>query len=88
MLKTNFTYLYFHISHSCLPNYVLILYTGVMAQWLERPPHDREVAGSNPGLVIPKTLKMVPTAFLSDARHLKNGVGQVKHAELPVDPLL
>ena len=62
--------------------------TGVMAQWLERPPHDREVAGSNPRpghTVIPQTLKMVPTAFLSDARHLKNGVGQVKHAELPVD---
>ena len=40
-----------------------------MAQWLERPPQDREVTGSNPGRVIPKTLKIVPTAFLSGARH-------------------
>ena len=37
--------------------------------WLERPPHDREVVGSNPCRVIPKTLKMGPTAFLSGDRH-------------------
>ena len=29
--------------------YIYIYIYGVMAQWLERPPHDREVAGSNPG---------------------------------------
>ncbi len=43
--------------------------TGRVAQRLERLPHDREVVGSNPGRVIPKTLKMVPAAFLSGARH-------------------
>ena len=52
---------------------------GVMAQWLERPPHDRDVAGSNPGRVIPKTLNMVLTAFVSGARHSRMEKG-VEHA--------
>ena len=41
-----------------------------IAQWLERPLRKREVAGSNPGRVIPKTLKMVPVAALLGAQHL------------------
>ena len=28
---------------------------GMVAQWLERSPHEREVVSSNPGRVIPKT---------------------------------
>ena len=28
---------------------------GMVAQWLERPPNEQEVVGSNPGRVIPKT---------------------------------
>ena len=28
---------------------------GMVAQWLERPPHEWEVVGSIPGRVIPKT---------------------------------
>ena len=31
--------------------------TGVLAQSVERPPHNREVVGSNPGRVIPKDVK-------------------------------
>ena len=42
--------------------------TGVMAQWLECLPHNRKVVGSSPSRVIPKTLKMVLTAFSSGAR--------------------
>ena len=30
---------------------------GVLAQSVERPPHNREVVGSNPGRVIPKDVK-------------------------------
>ena len=37
--------------------------TGTVAQLVERPLCDREVAGSIPGLVIPKTLKMVLAAL-------------------------
>ena len=36
---------------------------------VERPLCDREVAGSIPGRVIPKTLKMVPAALSFDAQH-------------------
>ena len=36
---------------------------------VERPLCDREVAGSIPGRVIPKTLKMVLAAPLLDAQH-------------------
>ena len=28
-----------------------------MAQWLERPSHNRKVVGSSPGRLVPKTLK-------------------------------
>ena len=34
-----------------------------------RASRKREVAGSNPGRVIPKTLKMVPVATLLGAQH-------------------
>ena len=37
--------------------------TGTVAQLIERPLCDREVAGSIPGRVIPKTLKMVLAAL-------------------------
>ena len=40
-----------------------------MAQLVERPLCDREVAGSIPGRVIPKTLKMVPGALSLGAQH-------------------
>ena len=33
------------------------LYTGDLAQSVERPPHNREVVGSNPGRAIPKDVK-------------------------------
>ena len=36
---------------------------------VERPLCDREVAGSIPGWVIPKTLKMVLAAFSLGAQH-------------------
>ena len=49
----------------------------MMVKWLEHPPHDQEVAGSNPGQVLPKILKMVPAAFLSDAQHSRR---EVEHA--------
>ena len=42
--------------------------TGVMAQWLGCLPHNQKVVGSSPGRVIPKTLKMVLTAFSSGDR--------------------
>ena len=31
--------------------------TGVLAQSVERPPHNRQVVGLNPGRVIPKDVK-------------------------------
>ena len=44
------------------------LTTGVMAQWLECLPHNWKIMGSSHGQVIPKTLKMVLTAFSSGAQ--------------------
>ena len=44
---------------------IKVTLTGVMAQWLERLPHNRKVVGSSPGRVIPKTFKMVLAAFSS-----------------------
>ena len=41
------------------------------AQVVERPPREREVAGSKPGRAIPKALKMVPVATLLGAQHYK-----------------
>ena len=49
--------------------------TGVMGQWLEHLPHNQKVMGSSPGRVIPKTLKMVLTAFSSGARHIRKEWG-------------
>ena len=49
-------------------NKVNAIKTGVMAQWLERLPHNRKVVGSSPGQVIPKTVKMVLVAFSSGAQ--------------------
>ncbi|KAJ8021317.1 hypothetical protein HOLleu_38482 [Holothuria leucospilota] len=40
-----------------------------MVKWLEHPTCRRKVLGSNPGRVIPKTLKMEPTAFVLGAQH-------------------
>ena len=39
--------------------------TGVMAQWLEHLPHNQKAVGLRPVGVIPKTFKMVLTAFSS-----------------------
>ena len=51
--------------------------TGVVAQWLERPPHDREVVGSIPSPVIPKTLKNGTHCILARRSASKNGVGKL-----------
>ena len=42
-----------------------------IAQVVERPLQEREVAGSKPGRAIPKALKMVPVATLLGAQHYK-----------------
>ena len=42
-----------------------------MAQLVERPLCDREVADSNPGRVIPKTFKMVLAALSLGAQQLE-----------------
>ena len=46
-----------------------------IAQVVERPLREREVAGSKPGRAIPKALKMVPVATLLGARHYKASTG-------------
>ena len=46
-----------------LSAYVFLESCGTVAQLVERSLCDREVAGSIPGLVIPKTLKMALAAF-------------------------
>ena len=43
--------------------------TGTVAQLVELPLCDREVAGSIPGRVIPKTLKTVLAALSLGAQH-------------------
>ena len=50
---------------------ISITYTSEPAEWLsgKRPLSDREVAGSIPGRVIPKTLKMVLAALSLGAQH-------------------
>ena len=40
-----------------------------MVKWLEHPTCSRKVRGSTPGRVIPKTLKMEPTASVLGAQH-------------------
>ena len=51
--------------------------TGVMAQLVERLPHNRKVDGSSHGRVIPKTLKMVLAAFLLWRSKNEKGVGKL-----------
>ena len=46
-----------------------------IAQVVERPLREREVAGSQPGRAIPKALKMVPVATLLGAQHYKASTG-------------
>ena len=46
-----------------------------IAQVVERPLREREVAGSKPGRPIPKALKMVPVATLLGAQHYKASTG-------------
>ena len=43
--------------------------TGTVAQLIERPPCDREVPGSIPVRVKPKTLKMVLVTLSLGAQH-------------------
>ena len=49
---------------------------------VERLPHNRKAVGSSPGRVIPKTLKVVLTAFSSGTRHMRME-WKVKLAKLP-----
>ena len=49
----------------------------VMAQLVERLPHNRKVDGSSHGRVIPKTLKMVLVAFLLWRSKNEKGVGNL-----------
>ena len=46
-----------------------------IAQVVERPLREREVAGSKPGRAIPKALKMVTVATLLGAQHYKASIG-------------
>ena len=48
---------------------ILINYNRHSGSVVERPLCDREVAGSIPGRVIPKTLKMVLAALSLGAQH-------------------
>ncbi len=57
---------------SSLATFLLYIVASRKLAWthIRHPPdHDREVVGLNPGQVIPKTLKMVISAFLSDGQH-------------------
>ena len=47
-----------------------------MVKWLEHPTCSREVGSSSPGRVIPKTLKMEPTAVVRDAPHEQRSKGK------------
>ena len=60
-----------------LPKINLPSLTGVMAQLVERLPHNRKVDGSSHGRVIPKTLKMVRPAFLFWRSKNEKGVGKL-----------
>ena len=55
---------------SPLPSHLVMI-----AQVVERPLREREVAGSKPGRAIPKALKMVPVATLLGAQHYKASTG-------------
>ena len=37
--------------------------TAAVTLWLERPPRERDVVGSNPGRDRPKSIKLVVVAF-------------------------
>ena len=56
-----------------LPNVLKVLV--LVAQVVERPLREWEVAGSNLGRAIPKVLKMVPVAALIGAQHYKATTG-------------
>ena len=47
----------------------------LIAQVVERPLREREVAGSKPGRAIPKALQKVPVATLLGAQHYKASTG-------------
>ena len=47
----------------------------LIAQLVEHPLREREVAGSKPSRAIPKALKMVPVATLLGAQHYKASTG-------------
>jgi len=49
--------------------------TAVEAHWLEPSPREREVVGSIPDRVIPKSLKTVPDASLLSAITYKDRFG-------------
>ena len=55
-----------------------------MAQLVEHPLYDREVAGSIPGRVISKTLKMVLAALLLGAQH-KESRARIRTGQLSVN---
>ena len=48
---------------------------GSIAQVVEHPLREREVAGSKHGHAIPKALKLVPVATLLGAQHFKASTG-------------
>ena len=51
---------------------IVISIPGMVAQWLERPPHEQEVVGSNPGRVIPKTYNNGTVCLLAiGAQHIR-----------------
>ena len=52
-----------------------------IAQVVERPPREREIAGSKPGRAIPKALKMAPVATLLGAQHYKASTSS-SHSQL------
>ena len=62
---------YFYYSQ-IFSNYDYVTTTAPGGLVVERSPSVREVVGSIPGRVIPKTLKMVLDASLLSARHLKD----------------
>ena len=64
----------------------MILLPVPIAQVVERPLREREVAGSKPGRAIPKALKMVPMVTLLGAQHYKASTG-FSHSLLTQLPL-
>ena len=58
-----------HLDLCCLQRPIIIACDRHSGSVVERPLCDREVAGSIPGRVIPKTLKMVLAALSLGAQH-------------------